>query len=138
MKKLLTTISILMFSTTLFGGFFDGVQNPNGKPGVMTIKYSYISTNRNLLYRAVNPSHSSVKHFISYDEEYQSKPMLINIKYPITNYLTIGAGVFPITATHKRGTNITDIHPEREYMLAFINLHQYDVELHLPIYKLWK
>ncbi len=132
MKKIISIISILFLSTTLFGGLFEGFENPNGMPGLLSIKYSHVIP---------STGWHGANDIGSFDLEYNYTPYFLDVKLPLTNYLTIGGGVFPITSTHPTFNYNPDGNGHSFYdgsFIVFINQYRYDIELHLPIYKLWK
>ena len=126
MKKLLikSILFIIVVSTTMFGkGFnFDDIQNPNGKPGLLTISLNSTGI-----------------------EEHYSFGMI----YPVTNWLTLKLKThntydFILNSTNKGAVWIntnpqwTTAHDLYHYNLERNSYVNFIIDFHLPIYKLWE
>ena len=116
MKKLITIMSILMFSTTYGGNLINNLfktqnSNPNGHPFTLNISSVFV------------------------DADNASFHFRTEINLPINSWLTIKGGKFEDRDTHrgydKEGDILTPVK---------VNNHKIfytGVEIHLPVYKIW-
>ena len=145
MKKITTILMVLIISN-VYAGFFEGVQNPHGRPGVLSIKYSDLSLK-------TSHGHSAIK-FKSFDEEYADEPFNLEVTLPVTNFLTFSWGISPITSsfpkyesyridyehTGPEGDAYNAFHnfsPDGNE-IVFVNLKKINLELHIPLFKIWE
>ena len=149
---------MVLIISNVYAGFFEGVQNPHGRPGLLSIKYSDILFDGG---RNGAEGHGATQ-FMSYSNEMADEPWNLNITLPITNFLTIGWERFSITNSYAQYEqyviehigpngesynsfsydggefgefyNYTPLPPE----IAFVNLKKIHLELHIPLYKIWE
>ena len=82
MKKLFL-ISMILFTNI-------SAENPNGRPGAISIKYSHII--------GEDKGHDAFK-FESFEKEYNNKPLIFEMIVPVHNNLTVGFSSYPVSAT---------------------------------------
>ena len=121
MKKIL----LLLLTSSLFSGVFDGLENPNGKPFLLSIS-------TNLLERA------TMENFNNHDSDYTVYQILgrdvtdaevntfhIFWSMPISNYATL-SGYILNEERNQEDSNLTS------------TINQFAITFHLPLYKLWE
>ena len=148
MKKITTILMVLIISN-VYAGFFEGVQNPHGRPGLLSIKYSDLSLK-------TSHGHGAIE-FTSFDEEYANEPFYLEFHLPVTNYLTFNWEISPITSTFgtkekyrhlveniyedddsSYASSVIVGHSHEGEEIVFVNLHKVSFELHIPLYKIWE
>ena len=128
MKITISIISIFILSTNLFGGIFDEVVNPNGKPFLLSIRLEQKLTDS---FRYSDNSYRKGHEYYTWE-----------FKLPVTNYLTVNLEL----PTFEHGEifeycfgpeNCGD--DDVQDLDQYVKIHKrtIGVELHLPIYKLW-